>query len=104
MKEVVNVTVVCYLIAEKFELQTNELYGASLTTKCHGAQNRCDDLQEGKESREMSTRSLEQTQSSEDLELKSNEAYITFQITTVDNEAYGQIATKSETGFCIHKE
>ena len=62
-----------------------------------------DDLQEGKENREVSTQhSVGQTQSSEDLELNSNEAYSAFQITTVDNEAYGQIATKSATGFWHH--
>ena len=77
-----------------------------MATKCQGAQERMfgyDDLQEGKENREVSTQhSVRQTQSSEDLELNSNEAYSAFQITTVDNEAYGQIATNSATGFCHH--
>ena len=84
-------TVVCCLIAEKFELQGNEVYGVALTTKCRGDQNRCNDLKEDKEGREMSTQSLEQAQNGEDLELKSNEAYIAFQITAVDNEAYGRM-------------
>lgn len=93
---------VCYLIAEKFHLQTNELYGVCMATKCQGAQERIfthryDDLQEGKERREMSSEQSGQTQlqfGSKDLELKSNEAYSAFQITTVDNEVHGQIATK----------
>lgn len=66
----------------------------SMATKCQGVEERIlrhDDLQEGKESKEMSTQqSVGQTQNTEDLELKSNEAYTVFQITTVDKEAYSR--------------
>ena len=69
------------LATETFELQSNELYGVSLATKC---QLRSDhQLQEFKENREVSTKLTEQPQSNEQLELKRNEASTTSQILTV---------------------
>ena len=71
-------------------MQSNELYGVSLATKCQGLKSD-HQLQEFKENREASTKLTEQPQSDEQLELKRNEAYVTFQIPTVDNVAYDQI-------------
>ena len=73
-------------------MQSNELYGVSLATNCQGSKSD-HQLQEFKESRELSTKLTEQPQSDEWLELKRNEAYITtrtFQLPTVDNVAYDQ--------------
>ena len=73
-------------------MQSNELYGVSLATNCQGSKSD-HQLQEFKESREVSTKLTEQPQSDEWLELKRNEAYITtrtFQLPTIDNVAYDQ--------------
>ena len=71
-------------------MQSNELYGVSLATKFQALKSD-HQLQEFKESREVSTKLTEQPQSDEQLELKRNEACVTFQLPTVDNVAYGQI-------------
>ena len=74
-------------------MQSNELYGVSLATNCQGSKSD-HQLQEFKESREVSTKLTEQPQSDEWLELKRNEAYVTsmtLQIPTVDNVAYNRI-------------
>ena len=82
-----------FLPAEAFELQSNELYGVSLTTNCQESKSD-HHLEAFKENREVLTKLTEQPQSDEWLELKRNEAYVvstTFQIPTVDNVAYGLI-------------
>ena len=74
-------------------MQSNELYGVSLATKCQELSSD-HQLQVFKESREVSTKLTEQPQSDEWLELKRNEAYVTsttFKLPTVDNVAYDQI-------------
>ena len=69
-------------------MQSNELYGNFLVKKFQKSD---DQLQEFKETREVSTKLTEQPQSDEQLELKKNEAYVSCQLPTVDNVAYGQI-------------
>ena len=76
-------------------MQSNELYGVSLTTKCQRSK-RDHQLQEFKEVSTKLAKLTEQPQSDEWLELKRNEAYVTtrtFQLPTVDNVAYDQIQT-----------
>ena len=72
------------------------LYGVCLATKSQGLQSD-HQLQDFKESREVSTKLTEQPQNGEWLELNGNEAYITSttsQLSTVNNVTYDYIRVK----------
>lgn len=76
-------------------MQSNGLYDVSMATKYQGLKFNSDhQLQMFKESREVSSKSAEQPQNDEWLELKRNEVYATsmaFQLPTVDDVTYEEI-------------